>query len=120
MTKAMNMVVIGGSRGVGRQIVAAGAYAGWAVLAVGRDEISLARTKQAFPKIDTLSLDAREDSAPASVFERMRPDVLVISAGVFPPAAPLHEQSWEQFSVNWEADVRIAFQFCKGALLLPL
>jgi NADP-dependent 3-hydroxy acid dehydrogenase YdfG len=41
-------------------------------------------------------------------------------AGAFPPAAPLHEQTWQQFAVNWETDVKIAFHFCKAALLQPL
>jgi NADP-dependent 3-hydroxy acid dehydrogenase YdfG len=45
---------------------------------------------------------------------------LVIAAGAFPPAAPLHEQSWQQFSVNWEADVKIAFHFAKAVLSRPL
>jgi len=54
------------------------------------------------------------------VFDVLRPDVLVVTAGVFPPAAPLHEQSWREFSVNWEVDVKVAFHFSKAALTLPL
>ena len=50
----------------------------------------------------------------------LKPDVLVLCGGAFPPAAPLHEQSWPQFAVNWESDVRIAFHFCKAALSYPL
>src|SRR5262249_28066697 len=46
--------------------------------------------------------------------------ILVLCGGAFPPAAPFHEQSWQEFAVNWEADVRIAFHFCKAALLRPL
>ncbi len=45
---------------------------------------------------------------------------MVLCAGAFPPAAPLHEQTWQQFAVNWETDVKIAFHFCKAALLRPL
>jgi NAD(P)-dependent dehydrogenase (short-subunit alcohol dehydrogenase family) len=44
----------------------------------------------------------------------------VLCAGAFPPAAPLHEQSWEQFAINWETDVKMAFHFCNVALSLPL
>ncbi len=40
--------------------------------------------------------------------------------GAFPPAAPLHEQSWPEFAVNWETDVKIAFHFLKAALSRPL
>jgi NADP-dependent 3-hydroxy acid dehydrogenase YdfG len=44
----------------------------------------------------------------------------VLAAGAFPPTAPLHEQTWQQFAVNWETDVKIAFHFCKEALSRPL
>ena len=54
------------------------------------------------------------------MFDVLRPDVLVVTAGAFPPAAPLHEQSWREFSVNWEVDVKVAFHFSKAALALPL
>jgi NAD(P)-dependent dehydrogenase (short-subunit alcohol dehydrogenase family) len=43
-----------------------------------------------------------------------------VCAGAFPPAVPLHELSWQEFAINWEADVRIAFNFCKAALSRPL
>jgi NAD(P)-dependent dehydrogenase (short-subunit alcohol dehydrogenase family) len=54
------------------------------------------------------------------VFDVLRPDILVVTAGAFPPAAPLYEQSWREFSVNWEVDVKVAFHFSKAALTLPL
>jgi NAD(P)-dependent dehydrogenase (short-subunit alcohol dehydrogenase family) len=50
----------------------------------------------------------------------LQPDILVVGGGAFPPAAPLHEQSWHEFAVNWESDVEIAFHFCKAALWRPL
>jgi NAD(P)-dependent dehydrogenase (short-subunit alcohol dehydrogenase family) len=67
-----------------------------------------------------LSLDATDEAAPSKVFDVLQPDVLVLCAGAFPPAAPLHEQSWREFAVNWETDVKIAFHFCKAALSRPL
>src|SRR6266536_2201949 len=33
---------------------------------------------------------------------------------------PLHHQTWDTFSVNWETDVRIAFHWLREALLRPL
>ena len=44
----------------------------------------------------------------------------MLGGGVFPPAGPLHEQSWKEFAVNFENDVKIAFHFCKAALSRPL
>jgi NAD(P)-dependent dehydrogenase (short-subunit alcohol dehydrogenase family) len=115
-----SMVVIGGSRGVGRQVVEAGIRNGMAVLAVARQEERLRVLASEIPGIEILALDATDENAPGKVFDVLTPDVLVVAAGAFPPASPLHEQSWQQFSVNWETDVRIAFHFSKAALSLPL
>jgi NAD(P)-dependent dehydrogenase (short-subunit alcohol dehydrogenase family) len=114
------MVVIGGSRGVGRRIVEAGMRNGARVLAVGRQEAALRELAQEFPGVAVLSLDATEESAPSKAFGVLEPDILVLSAGAFPPAAPIHRQSWQEFAVNWETDVKMAFQFSKAALSRPL
>ena len=115
-----NMVVIGGSRGVGRRIVEAAIRNGARVLAVARRELPLRQLAQAAAGTEVLSLDATDEGAPSKVFDVLQPDILVLCAGAFPPAAPLHEQSWQEFAVNWETDVKIAFHFCKAALSRPL
>jgi NAD(P)-dependent dehydrogenase (short-subunit alcohol dehydrogenase family) len=115
-----SMVVIGGSRGVGRQVVEAGVRNGMRVLAVARQEERLRQLAREVSGVEILALDAADESAPGKVFDVLTPEVLVIAAGAFPPAAPLHEQSWQQFSVNWEADVKIAFHFVKAVLSRPL
>jgi NAD(P)-dependent dehydrogenase (short-subunit alcohol dehydrogenase family) len=115
-----NMVVIGGSRGVGRRIVEAGIRNGARVLAVARQEGPLRQLAQEVPGAEVLALDATEEGAPSKVFDALQPDILVLGAGAFPPVAPLHEQSWQEFAVNWESDVKIAFRFCKAALSRPL
>jgi NAD(P)-dependent dehydrogenase (short-subunit alcohol dehydrogenase family) len=114
------MVVIGGSRGVGRRIVEAGVRNGARVLAVARDEDRLRQLASEVRGVETLSLDAAADDAAEKVFDVLTPDILVVAAGAFPPAAPLHEQDWRQFSINWESDVKIAFHFLKAALSKPL
>jgi NAD(P)-dependent dehydrogenase (short-subunit alcohol dehydrogenase family) len=115
-----NVVVIGGSRGVGRQVVAAAHGSGARVLAVARQERPLRRIADEFAGCTVLALDATDEAAPGTLFDTLEPDVLVLCAGAFPPAAPLHQLGWREFSVNWEADVRIAFNFCKAALSRPL
>ncbi len=114
------VVVIGGSRGVGRQIVEAAARNGAHVLAVARQVGPLGQLVSEVPGIKILSLDATDETAPSKVFDVLAPDILILCAGAFPPAAPLHEQSWHEFAVNWETDVKIAFHFCKAALSRPL
>jgi NAD(P)-dependent dehydrogenase (short-subunit alcohol dehydrogenase family) len=114
------VVVVGASRGIGRRVVEAARRDGARALAVARGEVALQQLAQEIPGIDVLALDASEESAPAKVFEVLRPDILVLAAGAFPPTAPLHEQTWQQFAVNWGTDVRIAFHFCKEVLSRPL
>ena len=104
-----NMVVIGGSRGVGRRIVEAGIRNGARVLAVARQEGPLRQLAQEVSGTEVLALDATDEGAPSKVFDVLQPDILVLGAGAFPPAAPLHEQNWQEFAVNWESDVKIAF-----------
>ena len=118
--KDRNMVVIGGSRGVGRQIVEAGHRHGARVLAVARQEQRLRQLAQDIVGTEVLALDATDEGAPAKVFAALEPDVLVLSAGAFPPAAPIHQQQWREFAVNFETDVKIAFHFLKEVLSRPL
>jgi NAD(P)-dependent dehydrogenase (short-subunit alcohol dehydrogenase family) len=115
-----NMVVIGGSGGVGRRIVEFGVREGARVLAVARNEMPLRRLVQEVDGAEAMAIDATDEGAPAKVFDTLRPDILVVSAGAFPPAGPLHEQTWEEFAVNWQSDVKIAFHFFKAALRRPL
>ncbi|RUL72187.1 SDR family oxidoreductase [Dyella choica] len=120
LLKGKNMVVIGGSGGVGRRIVESGIRNGAAVLAVARKEEALRQLVKDVGGAQMLSLDASDEGAPSRVFDILPPHVLVLSGGAFPPVAPLHELSWPEFAVNWEADVKIAFHFCKAALSQPL
>jgi len=115
-----NVVVIGGSRGVGRRIVETARGNGARVLAVARREGPLRELAQAVSGVQTLSLDASDEGAPQKVFAVLQPDILIVCGGAFPPAAPLHELNWQEFARNWEADTKIAFHFCKAALTRPL
>jgi len=115
-----SMAVIGGSRGVGRRIVEAAVRHGARVLAVARREGPLRQLAEEVPGAEVLSLDATDEGAPSRVFDVFEPAILVLCAGALPPAAPLHEQRWQEFAVNWETDVKIAFHFFKAALSRPL
>ena len=93
-----NMVVIGGSRGVGRRIVEVAARHGARVLAVARQQGPLRQLAQEVAGAETLSLDATEEAAPSEVFDVLQPDILVLCAGAFPPAALLfyiNHLAWE-------------------------
>lgn len=118
--RGKNVVVIGGSRGVGRAVVAAAHAQGARVLAIARKAESLAALAEEFPGVQTLQLDATDEQAPARVFAVLVPDILVICAGAIPHMAPLAEQSFEQFSRNWNNDVKMALTFSRAALTTPL
>jgi NAD(P)-dependent dehydrogenase (short-subunit alcohol dehydrogenase family) len=115
-----NVVVIGGSRGLGRVILETVHAEGARVLAVGRGRKSLADATRNLEGSATLAVDATDDRAWAQVFDALNPDILVVCAGAIPPTKPLHEQTWSEFSINWETDVKASFQFCKAALGMPL
>jgi NAD(P)-dependent dehydrogenase (short-subunit alcohol dehydrogenase family) len=115
-----NVVVIGGSRGLGRVIVNAVHTDGAQVLAVARQSKPLSQLPEELPGVITLAADATDESAPARVFETLRPDVLVICAGAVPHMASLQDQDWQEFARNWNTDVKASFLFCKAALRLPL
>ncbi len=115
-----NVVVIGASRGLGRAIVAAAHAEDARVLAVARSAEPLKQLAAEFPGVRILALDATSEDAPAQVFETLAPDVLVVCAGAIPHMAPLVEQNWEQFSRNWNSDVKLSLLFSQAALTTPL
>lgn len=114
------VVVIGASRGVGRRIAEEAHGNGARVLAVARREAPLRQFAEEVPGIEVLSLDATDANAPSKAFGVLEPDVLVLCAGALPTTLPFYKQSWQEFAVNWESDVKIAFHFCKAALSRPL
>ncbi len=82
-----NVVVIGGSKGVGRAIVGATHAQGAQVLAVARKAEPLNKLAAAFPGVRILALDASDERAPATVFATLSPDILIVCAGAIPHAA---------------------------------
>jgi NAD(P)-dependent dehydrogenase (short-subunit alcohol dehydrogenase family) len=106
-------MVVGASRGLGRGIATAFAQAGANVIAVARSQIAL-------PGIKTEVADAADPASAPALLDQYEPDVLILVAGASPVPRPLQFQTWETFSVNWHADVKIAFSWLREALLKPL
>jgi NAD(P)-dependent dehydrogenase (short-subunit alcohol dehydrogenase family) len=98
-----SVVVVGGSRGLGLGVANAARDAGAHVTSVSRAQG-----------------DATDEAFADRVLAAERPDLLVVTAGAIPEMRPLTEQTWETFSINWHADVRIAFVWLRAALRLPL
>jgi NAD(P)-dependent dehydrogenase (short-subunit alcohol dehydrogenase family) len=100
------VVVLGGSRGVGRVIVQTLNAAGARVMAVARNQDALTVLKHEEPEVETLALDVTEDCAPEAVFERIRPEALVICVGAKRTGSPFYELEWPDFAETWDIDVK--------------
>ena len=118
--RGKNVVVVGGSQGVGRETVGMARAAGAQVLAVARRENLLAELAEQMPGVRTLSADATEDNAADRVFGALTPDVLVLCGGTFPAQGRITDLTWEEFSGVWNTDLKASFQFCQAALRKPL
>jgi 3-oxoacyl-[acyl-carrier protein] reductase len=111
-----SVVVVGGSRGLGLGVARAARDEGARVTVVARDVSPL----DAVEGVTGEQGDAGEEAFAEKVLSGARPDLVVVTAGAAPPMRPLSEQTWETFSVNWQADVRIAFTWLRAALRVPL
>jgi NAD(P)-dependent dehydrogenase (short-subunit alcohol dehydrogenase family) len=120
LLQGKRVVVLGASRGVGREIVRHAMVEGAEVLAVARQAHGLADLETQIRGIDTLALDAASEGAPLKVLRKAKPDLLVICGGATPPTRPMSELSWAEFGINWEVDAKMTFLFCREALRLPL
>lgn len=113
-------VVSGGSRGLGLGIVRALAAEGAAVWALARDAERLDQLKRTVAGVHTRVADVADPQTATQTLQATHPDILVLNAGAAPFMAPVHQQSWEQFSRTWETDVHMTFAFGKQALIQPL
>jgi len=107
-------IVVGASRGFGRGIAEAFADAGAKVVAVARDVSRLDG------RLHPVAADATDPVVAGKLLGEWRPDVLALVAGAAPLLRPIHLHTWESFSANWLADVRMTFHWVREALLLPL
>jgi NAD(P)-dependent dehydrogenase (short-subunit alcohol dehydrogenase family) len=113
-------MVVGASRGLGRGIALAFAEAGSPVIAVARTASALAELGAAGVNLHPEVADAADPTAAWSLLDQYEPRNLVLVAGANPVMRPLQHQTWETFSANWNADVKIAFTWLREALLKPL
>lgn len=113
-------IVVGASRGLGRDVAERLAEAGAAVVAVGRHNSSLVEVARAGSRIVAEAGDAADPVLAGMLLDKHRPDVLALVASAQPLLRPFHHLTWETFSINWNTDVRVTFNWLREALLLPL
>jgi NAD(P)-dependent dehydrogenase (short-subunit alcohol dehydrogenase family) len=113
-------LVTGGSRGFGRAIVEAFAAEGVNVWAIARDARRLDLLKHEVKGVQTRVADVALSQTASETLREIGPDILVLNAGATPIPRPVHELTWEQFSLVWETDVKETFLFGKEALTMPM
>jgi NAD(P)-dependent dehydrogenase (short-subunit alcohol dehydrogenase family) len=113
-------IVVGASRGLGRGIATVLADSGIPVIAVARSERALMELADSGSSVTSVVGDATDAALAGRLIDRHRPRNLVLVAGASPLVRPLHHQTWETFSANWETDVRMTFHWLREALLTPL
>ena len=113
------VVVVGASMGVGRAIVLAAHREGAEILAVARGADALDELAAELPGVKTLAADATLPETPGLILRAMAPDVVVLSAGAMPPTRSFYMQDWDEFSTNWNIDVKASYLICKAAIETP-
>src|SRR5882762_8374466 len=117
--KDKNVVVTGGSRGLGLGLVEALVAHGAHVTVVARDADAL-RSVRARLGVATISADVTDETAAHRVLAEIRPDILVLNAGAKPRMGRLDQLNWADFAVTWETDVKAGLYWLQAALNLPL
>src|SRR5229473_2419802 len=106
--KDKNVVVTGGSRGLGLGLVEALVAHGARV------------TVRARLGVAAISADVTDETAAHRILAEVRPDILALNAGAKPPMGRLDQMSWADFTATWETDVKAGLHWLQAALNLPL
>jgi len=114
-----NVVVTGGSRGLGLGVVEALVAQGANVTVVARGADALASVRARLG-VATISADVTDESAAHHILGEVRPDILILNAGAKPRMERLDQVSWADFTVTWDTDVKAGLYWLQAALNLPL
>ncbi|WFE89813.1 SDR family NAD(P)-dependent oxidoreductase [Roseibium porphyridii] len=120
MKSSKNALIIGGSRGAGRELALSLSAQGTKTTVVARGKDALAKLKADAPDINTMAMDATGDGVADKLMKEIDPDLLILTVGYEPKMIPFHEQSWDEFSGAWNTDTRIAHAFSSAALTQPM
>jgi NAD(P)-dependent dehydrogenase (short-subunit alcohol dehydrogenase family) len=111
---------VGASRALGRGILEAFPRAGASAIGIARQPQPLAALAATYPQLRLLAADAEDPVVAGRVLSEPKPAVGALVAGSAPFLRPIHHHTSETFSSNWQTDVRMAFQWVRESLLLPL
>src|SRR6202008_3705481 len=98
--KDKNVVVTGGSRGLGLGLVEALVAHGARVTVVARGADAL-ESVRARLGVAPLSADVTDESPEHRILGEVRPDILAMRPGAKPPMGRLDQMSWADFTAPW-------------------
>jgi NAD(P)-dependent dehydrogenase (short-subunit alcohol dehydrogenase family) len=117
--KDKNVIVTGGSRGLGLGLVEALVAHGANVTVVARNADAL-KFVRARLGVATIPADVTDETAAQRILSQVRPDILVLNAGAKPRMGRLEQLSWADFTATWETDVKAGLYWLQASLNLPL
>jgi NAD(P)-dependent dehydrogenase (short-subunit alcohol dehydrogenase family) len=117
--EGQRILVAGGSRGLGLGVVEALVARKAAVTVVARNRAQLAELRSRLG-VAVVPGDVTDPALPGALLRELAPHVVVLNAGVPPPMASIHSQSWEDFSAVWNHDVKAGLHWIQAALGSPL
>src|SRR3979409_2791373 len=98
--KDKNVVVTGGSRGLGLGLVEALVAHGARVTVVARGADALASVRVRLG-VTTIAADVTQEAAAHRILAEVRPDILALNAGATPGMGRLDHMSWADFTGPW-------------------
>lgn len=117
--KDKNVLVTGGSRGLGLGLVEALVEHGARVTVVARNVDALEAVRARLG-VATISADVTDETAAQRILREVRPEILALNAGSKPRMGRLDQLSWADFTAPWEHDVKAGFHWLQAALNMPL
>ena len=117
--KSKNVVVTGGSRGLGLGLVEALVAHGANVTVVARDADALASVRGRLG-VATISADVTDETAAYRILAEISPDIMVLNAVSKQPMGRFDQINWTDFTATWETDVKAGLFWLQAALKVPL
>src|SRR3977135_1609529 len=117
--QSKNVVVAGGSWGLGLGLGEALVAHGARVTVVARDADALGSVRARLG-VATISADVTDEIAAHRILAEVRPDILALNAGAKPRMGRLDQLTWADFTATWETDVKAGLYWLQAALNWPL
>ena len=114
-------LVTGASRGLGHAIAQQFAARGARVIGVARDAAALQTLAgQGDGRIVAAPGDVTDEGFARQTIAEHAPDLVILCAGANGPMKPVHQLSWDEFTVTWNTDVKSTFFWGKACVSQPL